>query len=95
MIPRVICDAWSAGDGISDRPGDAAARNRAVPPRTTPRQFRNIDGEIPTSVTTCINGRPLPSSSATASRLNSKENSLLVSGIGSPPCPHRLSKDVH
>ena len=78
---RVICDAWSAGDGIGDRPGDAAARDRAAPPRTTVRQLRNIDGEIPTSVATCINGRPLLSSSATASRLNSGENSLLVFGI--------------
>jgi len=78
---RVICDAWSAGDGIGDRPGDVAARDRAIPPRTTVRQFRNIDGEIPTSLATCINGRPQLSSSATASRLNSGENSLLVFGI--------------
>ena len=78
---RVICDAWSAADGIGDRPGGAAARDRAVPQRTTVRQFRNIDGEIPTSVATCINGRPLLSSSATASRLNSGENSLLVFGL--------------
>ena len=78
---RVICDAWSAGEGIGDTPGDAITRDRAVPPRTTVRQFRNIDGEMPTSVATCINGRPLLSSSATASRLNSGENSLLVFGI--------------
>jgi transposase InsO family protein len=36
---------------------------------------------MPTSIVTCINGRPLLSSRATASRLNSGENSLLISGI--------------
>ena len=36
---------------------------------------------MPTSVATCISGRPLLSSKATASRLNSGENSLLVFAI--------------
>jgi hypothetical protein len=76
---RVISDAWSAGDGIAGTPG--MALDLGVPPRTAARQFRNIEGEMPTSVATCINGRPLLSSSATASRLNSGENSLLVFGI--------------
>ena len=60
---------------------DTVALDRAVPPRTTARQVRNTDGEIPTSAATCISGRPLLSSSATASRLNSGENSLLDFGI--------------
>ena len=77
---RVISDAWSAGDGIGETLG-VAALDRTVPPRTAARQFRNIDGEMPTSVATCINGRPLLSSSATASRLNSGENSRRVFGI--------------
>ena len=75
---RVISDAWSAIDGSGGDTGDAATRDRALPPRTAARQFRNIDGEIPTSAATCITGRPLLSSSATVSCLNSGENSLLV-----------------
>ena len=78
---RAISDAWSAGDGSGGKPGNDVGRARALPPRTTVRQFRSIDGEIPTSVATCISGRPLLSSSATVSRLNSGENSLLVFGI--------------
>jgi hypothetical protein len=78
---RVISDAWSAGEGSGGIPGDGAARDRALPPRTTARQFRNIDGEMPTSAATCITGRPLLSSRATVSRLNSGENSLLVFAI--------------
>ena len=78
---RVISDAWSAGDGSGNNPGDDAGRDLVVPPRTAPRQFRSIDGEIPTSVATCISGRPLLSSRATVSRLNSGENSRLVFGI--------------
>ena len=89
---RVICDAWSAGDGIGVRPGDAAARDRAVPPRTTVRQFRSIDGEIPTLVATCINGQPLLSSSATASRLRSGENSLLIFVTNHPHALTGLAK---
>jgi hypothetical protein len=77
---RVISDAWSAGDGIGEMI-DVVALDRIVPPRTIARQFRNIDGEMPTSVATCISGRPLLSSRATASRLNSGVNSLLVFGI--------------
>jgi hypothetical protein len=77
---RVISDAWSAGDG-SGETIDVVARERPVPAGTTARQFRNIDGEIPTSLATCISGRPLLSSRATASRLNSGENSRLVFGI--------------
>lgn len=77
---RVISDAWSAGDGIGETFG-VAALDRAFPPRTTVRQFRNIDGEMPTSVATCISGRPLLSRRATASRLNSGENSRLVFAI--------------
>lgn len=79
---REISDAWSANDGNGDKPGDdVVARDRALPPRTIARQFRSIDGEMPTSVATCISERPLLSSRATVSRLNSGENSLLVFGI--------------
>jgi len=88
---RVISDAWSAGDGIGEAV-DAVALDRTVPPRTAARQFRNIDGEMPNPVATCISGRPLLSNRATASHLNSGENSLLVFGICAPPRPHRLSK---
>jgi len=90
---RVISDDWSAGDGSGETLG-VAALDPAVPPRTAARQFRNIDGEMPTSLATCIKGRPLLSSSATASRLNSGENSLLVFGIEHLH-PRRLSKGVH
>ena len=78
---RVISDAWSAGDGSGNNPGDDAGRDLVVPPRTAARQFRSIDGDIPTSVATCISGRPLLSSRATVSRLNSGENSRLAFGI--------------
>ena len=79
-------DAWSAGDGIGETLR-VAALDRAVPSRTTARQLRNIDREIPTSAATCIKGRPPLSNSATASRLNSGENSLLVFAIRTPPMP--------
>ena len=77
---RVISDAWSAGDGIGEAPG-VAALDRAVPPCAAARQFRSIEGEMPTSVATCISGLSPLSSRATASRLNSGENSRLVFGI--------------
>jgi hypothetical protein len=48
---RVISDAWSAGDG-SGETIDVVALGLPVPPRTSARQFRNIDGEIPNSVAT-------------------------------------------
>jgi hypothetical protein len=89
---RVISDAWSASDGSGGGTGGDAARDRALPPRTAARQFRSIDGEIPTSVATCISGRPLLSSRATVSRLNSGENSLLVFGIAHLHAPTGLAK---
>ena len=61
----------------------------AALPWIAARQFRNIDGEMTTSVATCINGRPLFSSSATASRLNSGANSRLVLVIQTPFSPIR------
>lgn len=73
---RVISDAWSAGDGIEGMPG--VVLDRGVPSQTAARQFRNIDGEMPASAATCISGLSLLSSRATASRLNSGENSLPV-----------------
>src|ERR1700729_4474644 len=74
---RAISAAWSAGDGSCGAPA-ATARERVAPVWMAARQFRSIDGEMPTSVATCIKGRPLLSSSATASRLNSGANSRLV-----------------
>src|ERR1700723_184131 len=74
---RAISAAWSAGDGSCGAPA-ATARERAAPVWMAARQFRTIDGEMPTSVATCIKGRPLLSSSATASRLNSGANSRLA-----------------
>ena len=63
---RVISEAWSATDGRGGTPGTAAL-DRIMPSRTTARQVRNIDGEIPTSIATCISGRPLVSNNATTS----------------------------
>src|SRR6202051_3262167 len=80
---RAISAAWSAGDGSCGAPA-ATARERAAPVWMAARQFRSIDGEMPTSVATCIKGRPLLSSSATASRLNSGANSRLVLVIQTP-----------
>lgn len=57
------------------------------PPCTTLRQLRSIEGEIPSSVAICIRGRPLLSSRATASRLNSGVNSRLVLVIKHLPAP--------
>ena len=91
---RAISAAWSAGEGSGGTPA-ATARERAAPVWTAARQFRSIDGELPTSVATCINGRALLSSSATASRLNSGANSRLVLVIQSPfPLNERI-KGVH
>ena len=77
---RVISDAKSAGDGSAGTPS-VATLDRVAPSRTTARQFRSIDGEIPTSIATYVRSRPLVSSNATASRLNSGENSRLVFAI--------------
>ena len=46
----------------------------AFRPPLRPRQLRSIDGAMPSSVAICVNGRPLPARSATASRLNSSVN---------------------
>ena len=70
---RVISDAWSAGNGSGAKPGDETARDRMFPPRATARQFRNIDGEMPTSVAACFSRQPMVARRATVSRLNSRE----------------------
>src|ERR1700722_1802404 len=80
---RAFSAAWSAGDGSCGAPA-ATARERAALVWMAARQFRTIDGEMPTSVATCIKGRPLLSSSATASRLNSGANSRLDLVIQTP-----------
>lgn len=46
----------------------------AFRPPSRPRQLRSIDGAIPNSPAICVNGRPLLTSSATASPLNSSVN---------------------
>ena len=78
---RSACAARHVRALLSGGTPAATARERAAPVWMAARQFRSIDGEMPTSVATCINGRPLFSRSATASRLNSGENSRLVSVI--------------
>ncbi len=91
---RAISAAWSAGEGSGGTPA-ATARERAAPVWMDARQFRSIDGEMPTSVATCINGRPLLSSSATASRLNSGANSRLVLVIKHLSRSSKRIKGVH
>ena len=91
---RAISAAWSAGDGSCGAPA-ATARERAAPVWMAARQFRSIDGEMPTSVATCIKGRPLLSSSATASRLNSGANSRLVWSSKHLSCSTERIKGVH
>lgn len=68
-----------------DDGGQTLVLDRAGPPFTTARQLRSIEGEIPNSVPICIKGRPLPSSRATAWRLNSGVKSRLV--FEHPPAP--------
>jgi hypothetical protein len=46
----------------------------AFPPPPAPRQARNIEAAIANSWAIWLNGRPLPASYATASRLNSSVN---------------------
>ena len=99
------CDRDLASAAKSRQPGrlgtaGAALRPRPLAERAAPvwmatRQFRGIDGEMPTSVATCINGRPLLSSSATASRLNSGANSRLVLDIQTPSRPSERINGVH
>ena len=86
------CDRARGGAARSrppDRHGDATGVAGELPRRgrvrsaarrrsAAARQFRSIDGWIPSSAAICICGRPLLSSSATASRLNSGVNSRLV-----------------
>src|SRR4029079_14144383 len=67
---REVSDAESgaecgAGAGIG-RSADPAFR-----PSLRLRQLRSIEGEIPSSLAICSNGRPLLASRAIASRLNS------------------------
>ena len=84
--------AWSDGDATGNAeidPGDAPGCGREVTPFKLARHCLNIDGWIPSSAAICICGRPLLSSSATASRLNSGVNSRLALAIQHHPRPHR------
>jgi len=67
--------------------GVGAALDRGDAPWARARQLRSIEGEIPSSVAICMVGRPLLSSSATASRLNSGVNSRLAFVIKHLPAP--------
>ena len=83
--------AWSDGDvtGLAgiDR-GNAPGCGREANPFKLARHCLSIDGWIPSSAAICICGRPLLSSSATASRLNSGVNSRLAFAIQHHPYPH-------
>jgi hypothetical protein len=69
-------ESSAAGSGTGCR-ADAGIGRRADPASRPPlplRQLRSIEGEIPSSLAIWINGRPLLTSKATASRLNSSVN---------------------
>jgi hypothetical protein len=73
----LISAASSAGDGTrgsAEADAGAIACAPGAVPQPTARQLRSIEGWMPSSMATCINGRPLLSSKATASRLNSSVN---------------------
>src|SRR6185312_3411919 len=90
-----FCDARSAGDGPTTVPAPGArASDRGASPLITARQARSIDGWMPSSAATWVSGRPLPSSKATASRLNSGANSRLVLLIVHLPAPIRSVSKV-
>ena len=87
---RAISAAWSEGDatGLAGAaPGDPAARGGGEPPISAERHCLSIEGWIPSSAAICICGRPLLSSRATASRLNSGVNSRRVLAIKHLPRP--------
>ncbi|GJE18982.1 hypothetical protein AIGOOFII_3720 [Methylobacterium marchantiae] len=94
---RAISAAWSEGEATglaSADPCDPAARGGEEPPISAVRHGLSIEGWIPSSAAIYICGRPLLSSRATASRLNSGvtpkvRRSKLASPLGhqtpSPP----------
>ncbi len=69
--------------------GNAPGCGREATPFRLARHCLSIDGWIPSSAAIRICGRPLLSSSATASRLNSGVNSRLAFAIQHHPRPHR------
>jgi hypothetical protein len=62
--------------------------------RRPSRQLRSIDGCTPSSTATCVSGRPLASSSETASCLNSSVNDRRVFVAISSPRSLRSLSDV-
>lgn len=87
---RTISAPWSEGEATglaAAAPGDAAARGGEEPPISAVRHCLSMEGWIPSSAAICICGRPLLSSRATASRLNSGVNSRLVFAIKHLPSP--------
>ena len=66
----------SAAGSKTEWGADAGALGRNAGPECRPprRQLRSIDGAMPSSPAICVSGRPLLTSSATASRLKSSVN---------------------
>ena len=96
-LRRAISAACSAGNGIS---GVVTVVVGGMVPLAAPRQLRRMEGWMPSSAATCISGRPLLSSRATASRLNSSVNirrvfviqHLLAPGGAYQRCPPNRGK---
>src|SRR5262249_12756371 len=69
-----VLNLWSAAGSGAECGPDAGIGCRAAPAPRPPlplRQLRSIEGETPSSLAIRLNGRPLLTSRATASRLNS------------------------
>ena len=81
-----VCSSGLAGMAVPDTAG-APDRERGGCPWATRRQFRSTEAWRPNSRATCSSGRPLPSSRATASRLNSSVKDRLVFVIRHLPAP--------
>jgi hypothetical protein len=81
---RVVADA---GIGRSAGP--------AFRPSLRLRQLRSIEGEMPSSLAICSNGRPRLANSTTASRLNSSLNRRRPRPFDTFPLPSELNKGVH
>ena len=85
--PWAWCSSKMATGLAGTAPGDPAARGGGEPPISAERHCLSIEGWIPSSAAICICGRPLLSSRATASRLNSGVNSRLLLAIEHLPRP--------
>ena len=72
--PRIHAALRAEGQTVGRKRIERMMRHHGIRARAPRRQLRSIDGAMPSSPAICVSGRPLLTSSATASRLKSSVN---------------------